>query len=196
MLKFGVWLWNNLPCPYTTIGLYSARARVLISFHTWKSTGCVMLQYGLLYPLTMLYTQAISRGYLHVHKCSCTSFQANLLASARSSPKRRLIGYSSINFTSVNHGLLYTSFDILLTSRVLCLTGLSYLCQRPQWVIPNGKHSGWTPLLPGVPEGNILGPLLFACYVADLNNIKTGCLSYADVKIFHRIREHADTISL
>ena len=139
-----------------------------------------------------LYT--ISRGYLHVHKCSCTSFQANLLASA--SPKRRLLGYSSINFTSVNHRLLYTSFDILLTSRVLCLTGLSYLCQRPQWVIPNGKPSGWTPLLPSVPEGNILGPLLFACYVADLNNIKTGCLSYADVKIFRRIRKHADTISL
>ena len=106
--------------------------------------------------------------------------------------------YSSA-FTSVNHRLL-----LLKLRHSFNITGLayrwieSYLCQRSQRVIIDGKHSEWTPVLSGVPEGSILGPLLFACYVADLpNNIKTGCLAYADdVKIFHRIQNHGDTLSL
>ena len=49
-------------------------------------------------------------------------------------------------------------------------------------------------MLSGVPEGSILGPILFACYVADLpSRIETSCLSYADdVKIFNRINSPAD----
>ena len=106
--------------------------------------------------------------------------------------------YSSA-FTSVNHRLLLLklrhSFNI--TGRAYSWIE-SYLCQRSQRVIIDGRHSEWTPVLSGVPEGSILGPLLFACYVADLpKTIKTGCLAYADdVKIFHRIRNHEDTVSL
>ena len=106
--------------------------------------------------------------------------------------------YSS-TFTSINHKLLLHKLH-----RSFNVTGLayswieSYLCQRSQRVILDGKHSDWTPVLSGVPEGSILGPILFACYVADLPiNMKTGCLAYADdVKIFHRIRNQEDTVSL
>ena len=74
----------------------------------------------------------------------------------------------------------------------------SYLSQRSQRVILDGKHSDWVPVLSGVPEGSILGPILFTCYVADLPiHIKTSCLSYADdVKIFNRISCPADADSL
>ena len=49
-----------------------------------------------------------------------------------------------------------------------------------------------------MPEGSILGPILFTCYVADLPaHIKTSSLSYADdVKIFHRINSPEDARSL
>ena len=106
--------------------------------------------------------------------------------------------YSSA-FTSVNHRLL-----LLKLRHSFNITGPaygwieSYLCQRSQRVILDGKSSEWTPVLSGVPEGSILGPILFACYVADLPKLlKTGCLAYADdVKIFNKIRNHEDTVSL
>ena len=61
--------------------------------------------------------------------------------------------YSSA-FTSVNHRLL-----LLKLRHSFNITGLayrwieSYLCQRSQRAIIDGKHSEWTPVLSGVPEG-------------------------------------------
>ena len=102
--------------------------------------------------------------------------------------------YSSA-FTSVSHRLLLHklrhSFNITGSAYDWIE---SYLCQRSQRVILDGKYSDWAPVLSGVPEGSILGPILFTCYVADLpRQIKTCSLSYADdVKIFHRIQGPAD----
>ena len=49
-----------------------------------------------------------------------------------------------------------------------------------------------------MPEGRILGPILFSCYVADLPRyINNSCLAYADdFKIFNRIKNHDDIDSL
>ena len=105
--------------------------------------------------------------------------------------------YSSA-FTSVRHRLLLHKLKCSFNISGLALGWLeSYLGQRSQRVILDGKHSDWTPVQSGVPEGSILGPLLFTC-VADLpNHIKTSSLSYADdVKIFHRIKSSDDITSL
>ena len=50
-------------------------------------------------------------------------------------------------------------------------------------------HSGWAAVRSGVPEGSILGPILFVCFVADISHsIKSNCLLFADdVKLFNRI---------
>ena len=107
----------------------------------------------------------------------------------------------SFAFTSDNHRLLLynTNSVTRLTSLDLRLVALSHtLSQRSQRVILDGKHSDWLPVLSGVPEGSVLGPILFSCYVADLPRcISNGCLAYTDdVKIFHRIKTHSDTLSL
>ena len=61
----------------------------------------------------------------------------------------------------------------------------NYLSNRRQRVVLNGKLSEWESILAGVPQGSVLGPLLFLIYINDLEH---GILS--------RIKFFADDTSL
>ena len=57
----------------------------------------------------------------------------------------------------------------------------SYLTGRNQQVLIRGKISGRLPLEFGVPQGSLLGPLLFLVSVNDLQDVPTSLLlMYAD----------------
>ena len=66
----------------------------------------------------------------------------------------------------------------------------SYLTERSQRVVMNGASSQPVHVLSGVPQGSVLGPLLFIVYVNTLNNLKLSggskLVMYADDLVLHK----------
>ena len=66
-----------------------------------------------------------------------------------------------------------------------------WLNDRRQRVVVDGEVFCWKPVLSGVPQGSVLGPILLLVYINDLEEGVTGTiLKFADdTKLFRKVKE-------
>ena len=77
-------------------------------------------------------------------------------------------------FDCLNHEAIFESLERLGIRS--CKLLQDYLCNRKQFVSCNGFESDLATILNGVPQGSILGPLLFILTISDIENVIKACL--------------------
>lgn len=116
--------------------------------------------------------------------------------------QRRCIGCVFIDFKKafdvVDHNLLVRKLNSFNINPRIVKWIQEYLNLRSQYVVVNGAASETIDVTSGVPQGLVLGPLLFLVYINDVaENITSYMRLFADDCVVHReIRSEEDNYAL
>ena len=100
-------------------------------------------------------------------------------------------------FDRVWHRGLIHKLQDMECSNALTKWFASYLSNRRQRVVLNGQVSEWTFVKAGVPQGSILGPLLFLIYINDIvKDLRVSVRLFADDTSLYIVVENPNTAAL
>ena len=74
----------------------------------------------------------------------------------------------------------------------------AFLTDRRQRVVINDSRSSWADVTSGIPQGSVLGPMLFICYINDMpSSVQSSIYLFADdAKLYRNIASDDDPLAL